>query len=110
MLNADKLQKELQDSIHNIVVPAIERLELKRMPSSSKEGEELAKDIADTFDELVSESLSKIIANAIDCYIKNANITGMIITNGSPTTHVGNFVPAATPSMGGKIPNTLGIS
>ena len=54
MLNADKLQKELQDSIHNIVVPAIERLELKRMPSSSKEGEELAKDIADTFDELVS--------------------------------------------------------
>jgi hypothetical protein len=70
----------------------------------------MAKDIADTFDELVSESLADIIANAIDYYIKNMNITGTIITVGSPVTQTAVIAPAPTPITGGKIPNTFGIS
>ncbi len=110
MLDVDKLKKEIQTAIQNTVIPAIERIELKRMPTSSSAGNEMAKDIANTFDELVSEALADIIANAIDYYIKNMNITGMLITNGSPSTHTCTISPAPTPITGGKIPNTLGIS
>ena len=38
------------------------------------------------------------------------NITGTIITAGSPSTQVAKISPAPTPITGGKIPNTLGIS
>ena len=48
--------------------------------------------------------------NAIDYYVKNMNITGTIITAGSPSTQVAKISPAPTPITGGKIPNTLGIS
>lgn len=110
MLDVDKLKNEIQTAIQNTVIPAIERIELKRMPTSSKDGDAMAKDIADTFDELVSESLADIIANAIDYYIKNMNITGTIITVGSPVTQTAVIAPAPTPITGGKIPNTFGIS
>ena len=110
MLDVDKLKDQIKTGIQNTVVPAIERMELKRQPRTSKKGNEQAKNIANAFDELVSESLADIIANAIDYYIKNMNITGTIITFGSPTTQTAKINPAATPIVGGKIPNTLGIS
>lgn len=110
MLDVDKLKNEILKGIQSTIIPAIERIELKRMPISSKDGDDMAKDIADTFNNLVSEAFAEIIANAIDYYVKNMNITGTIITNGSPTTHVAQITAAPTPITGGKIPNTLGIS
>lgn len=110
MLDVDKLKDQIQEGIQNTVIPAIERIELLRLPQQTAEGNEMAKNVADTFDELVSEALADIIANAIDYYIKNMNITGTLITNGSPSTHTCKISPAPTPITGGKIPNTLGIS
>lgn len=110
MLNVDKLKSEIANGIKTTIVNAIEQMELQRMPTSSSDGDQLAKDIADTFDSLVTDALSEIIANAIDYYVKNINITGTIITAGGPTTQMATISPAPTPVMGGKIPNTFGIS
>jgi hypothetical protein len=110
MLDSNKLQKQLQQSIQDIIIPAIEQLELKRYPYKNQWSERNAKEISKLFDNLVSEPLAKVIADAIDCYIKNANVTGTIITTGSPTTQVARINPAGTPTMGGKIPNTFGIN
>jgi len=50
------------------------------------------------------------LAEAIDYYIKNADITGTIITVGNKFTQTAKINPPGTPVMGGKIPNTLGIN
>ena len=110
MLNVDKLKDEIKNALQITVIPAIERIELMHMPIPNDDAKQLAKDIADTFDNLVSESLADITANAIDYYIKNMNITGTIITAGSPVTQTAVIVSSPTPVTGGKIPNTLGIS
>lgn len=110
MLKVDDLKSQIMASIKNIVVPAIEQcLKNKTAEKSDKEYKE-AENFAKSFDEQVSESLADALANAIDYYIKNANITGTIITAGSPTTQVATISPPPTPVAGGKIPNTLGIS
>ena len=110
MLDVDKLKNELKDGISNIVVPAIEEVIKLQFPIQSSDGDELAKEMSDAFDELVSEALAEVIANAIDYYVKNISITGMIITNGSPTTQIATITSSSTPITNGKIPNTLGIS
>ena len=79
-------------------------------PEKSEYGEDLAKDMAETFDELTAEPLADLLANAIDYYVKNITITGTIITAGSPVTQTAQIVPSPTPVTAGKIPNTLGIS
>lgn len=110
MLNVNKLKSEIADGIRNTVIPAIERIELQKMPQTSDLGKKVAKEVAETFDDMVTDALADVIANAIDYYIKNANITGMVITAGGPTTQVANITPAPNPITGGKIPNTFGIS
>lgn len=110
MLDPDKLKDEILTGIRTTIVPAIERMELMKMPVTSEAGNELAKDVATAFDDIVSEPLAEILANAIDYYVKNISITGTIITNGSPTTHVTSISSTPVPSTNGKIPNTLGIS
>ena len=110
MLDVEKLKNEIKTGIHNTVIPAIERIELQRLPQTSEECKKIAKDVSDTFDEIVSDALAEILANAIDYYVKNMNITGTIITVGGPTTQTATIAPAPTPVTGGKIPNTFGIS
>ena len=110
MLKVDDLESQLKTALKNIIPPAIEQCKLAEYPMDSELGKSRAKAFADTFDELVSEELAKLIASAIDYYVKNMNITGTIITSGSPSTHVAKISPAPTPITGGKIPNTLGIS
>lgn len=110
MLKVDDLKSQILSSIKNIVVPAIEQcLKSKTAEKSDKTYEE-AENFAKSFDEQVSEQLADALANAIDYYIKNADITGTIITVGSPTTHTATISPPPTPVVGGKIPNTFGIS
>ena len=110
MLNVENLKKQLQIGLSNVIKPAIEEIERIRLPEKSKVGEELSKQIAESFDEMVSEELADIIANAIDYYVKNISISGTIITTGSPATQVAKINPTPTPVTAGKIPNTLGIS
>lgn len=110
MLDVDKLKNELKDGISNIIVPAIEEITKLGYPQQGTQGDEMAKNVADTFDDLVSDALAEIIANAIDCYIKNIDITGTIITTGSPVTQTASIFSTQTPITNGKVPNTLGVS
>lgn len=110
MLKVDDLESQLKAALSQIIPPAIEACINEQHPVESKVGQEEAKQFADTFDSLVSAPLASSLANAIDYYIKNASITGTIITHGSPTTHTAVIVAAPTPVVGGKVPNTFGIN
>lgn len=110
MLNVDGLKDNIKQMIQDIVIPAIKEIELARQPNKSDIGEKQAEQIAETFDELVSEPLADNLANAIDYYVKNIAITGTIITVGSPVTQTAVITSMPTPVANGKVPNTLGIS
>ena len=110
MLNVDGLKDQIKQSIQEIVIPAIKEIERARQPMKTEIGDELAEQMANTFDELVTEPLADNLANAIDYYIKNMAITGTIITVGSPVTQTAVITSMPTPVANGKVPNTLGIS
>lgn len=109
MLDVNTLESQIKKSLSNIIPNAIKECKLAELPEYSEFGEEHAQQIADLFDELVSESLAKCIAGAIDYYIKNAQIYGTIITAGSPVTQSATIVSTNNPSLNGITPNTLGL-
>ena len=110
MLKVNDLKHQIQIGLSGIYKPAFERVFNMMFPEKTEYGEELAKNMAETFDELTAEPLADLLANAIDYYVKNITITGTLITTGAPTTHTCSIVPAPNPVSAGKIPNTLGIS
>ena len=110
MLNVNDLKDQLKASFESIIPSAIETCKKNEQPFKTAEGYKLAEEFAKTFKELVCEDLADSIANAIDYYIKNATITGTIITTGSPFTHMATIMSAPMPVTAGKIPNTLGIN
>lgn len=110
MLNVNGLKDNIKQMIQDIVIPAIKEIELARQSVKSEAGNKLAQQIADTFDDLVTEPLAENLANAIDYYVKNIAITGTIITTGSPITQTAVITSMKTPVTNGKVPNTLGIS
>ena len=109
MLKVDDLESQLKTALKKIIPPAIEQCKLAEYPMDSELGKSRAKAFADTFDELVSEELAKLIASAIDYYVKNISIFGTIITVGSMVTQTAVIAPAPSPVTAGSIPNTLGI-
>jgi len=110
MLKKDDLQKKLKEAFSGIIPQAIETCMKNNQKTKSKKGDKDAEEFAKSFDEIVSDQLATAISSAIDYYIKNADITGTIITNGGPTTQVAQISPPPTPIVGGKIPNTFGIN
>jgi len=110
MLMVNDLKDQLQSAFESIIPGAIETCMKNREPRKTDEGYQKIEEFAETFKELVCEDLADSIANAIDYYIKNATITGTVITVGSPFTQTAPIVPAPMPATAGKIPNTLGIS
>lgn len=109
MLIVNDLKSQLKTALSATIPPAIEAIIIQGKREKSDWDEKMAKEMAKTFDEAVSEQLADLLANAIDYYIKNATITGTLITLGGPTTQVCNLMPAPMPKLGGIIPNTLGI-
>ena len=110
MLKVDDLKSQIKSGLSNIIPAAIESCKLQEFGQDGTKAKEKAKEFADNFDELVSDQLAEVIANAIDYYIKNADITGTIITVGGPFTQTAMIAPPPSPIVGGKIPNTFGIS
>lgn len=110
MLKVDDLQSQLKTAFSKVLPPAIKQAVLIQCPIKSDKGDEIADRVAETFDDLVSDQLATLIAEAIDYYIKNASITGTIITTGSPVTQTAVITSLPTPVTNGKVPNTLGIS
>ena len=109
-LKVDDLKKQIKFGLTNVYKPAIERIVLMMFPEKTAFSDDLAKDMANTFDEMTAEPMAEILSAAIDYYVKNIDVTGMLITTGSPGTHTCKISAPPTPLMGGKIPNTLGIS
>lgn len=110
MLNVKSLETQLKQIYSTILPPAVEQVFLSMQPTKTAVGEELAKQAAEIFDDMVSQQLAEMMAAAIDYYVRNITITGTVITSGSPVTQTARIVPSPTPITAGKIPNTLGIS
>jgi hypothetical protein len=109
-LKVGDLKEHIEVGLKNIVNPAIERIESLRYTDKSEIGKRKAREIRDMWDDMVSDALSEVIAQAIDYYIKNADITGTIITVGSPFTQEATIFSTQVPIVNGTVPNTLGIS
>ena len=110
MLNVDDLKKQIQTSLDITLPAAIKTCKKNEQPFKTEEGYRLAEEFAEAFKKMVCPYLADAIANAIDYYIKNATITGTIITTGSPFTQTATITLAPMPVTAGKMPNTLGIS
>lgn len=109
-LKVNDLKEHIETGIKNIIVPAVERIESMRYANTSEVGKRKAREIRDAFDDMVSDALSEVLAEAIDYHIRNAAITGTIITTGSPFTQQAQIFHIETPIINGTVPNTLGIS
>lgn len=109
MLKVGDLEDQIKSALENTIPKAIETCKLGEFPEDSDMGKEHAKKCADTFKELVCADLAKLLASAIDYYVKNISITGTILTVGSPAAQQAVIAPAPTPAVAGVIPNTLGI-
>lgn len=109
-LKVDDLKEHIETGIKNIVVPAVERVISMQFADTSEVGKQKAREIGDAFDDMVSDALAEVLAQAIDYHIRNAAITGTIVTTGSPFTQQAQIFHIETPITNGKVPNTLGIS
>lgn len=109
MLNVDRLKDNIQEALENTIPPAIETCIYNKFPVKSETCRKEAEEFAETWKEMVCEPLAELLANAIDYYVKNAQIFGTIITVGSPVTQTAVVASTPTPTINGSVPNTLGI-
>lgn len=109
MLNVARLKQEIQKAFDETLPPAFEQGFLQLVPQSSQDSKDRAKQFGETINNLISEALADRIANAIDYYVKNAQIFGTIITVGSMVTQTAMINSTPTPAVNGSVPNTLGI-
>ena len=56
-----------------------------------------------------AEPLASSLAAAIDYYVKNIGLQGIILTTGTPVAQQAIITPAPTPIVAGIIPNTLKV-
>lgn len=108
MLNPDKLSKDITNAFKETLPGALEQAIKSLFPGNSDMGDTMAKNAANIITESISEPIGERLGNAIHAYIMNIGIQGMLITNGSPTTHTCSII-ASSPVTAGKVPNTLGI-
>ena len=108
MLNVDNLQKSLQVAFEEVLPSAFEEVMRAMLPMQSADGDNKVKAVSNFVKDLISEDLSIRLANAIDYYIKNADIYGTNITVCSPSTQTAK-IESPSPLTNGKVPNTLGI-
>lgn len=109
MLKPDVLKDQLADLFHNTIPTTFEQLYLQMCPEKSDAGDKAAKKFGETADEMLSDKWAETISQAIDYYVKNAQIFGTVITVGSPTTQTAMINSTPMPATNGSIPNTLGI-
>lgn len=110
MLVKEDLKDRLDKGFQKIFKDGIKNFMKCTYPMQTEVGDELADRLSDIFCNSMCDQLAEVIAANIDTYIKNMNITGTVITNGSPTTQVAQIVMGPSPAVSGTIPNTLGVS
>jgi len=114
MLKPDVLEQNLLDLFNTTIPVAFEQAMLESFGAKSKKGEEAAKKFGETIRQQLAEQWAKTIAQAIDYYVKNADIHGQMMlvgipTVGSPSSHTSlpHMVSAQTIPVGqggGMIP------
>lgn len=107
-LKVNDLQKALQKSFEEVFAPAFEEAFRAMLPETSKKGKDKASEFGEIIKDQIAEPMSTRMAEAIDYYIKNADVYGTIITVGGMTTQTAS-INSPSPITNGKVPNTFGI-
>ena len=110
MLNQDKLADNFKEIFHDLFCPVFETALLEFIPTESKDGNEKSAQFRECLEENLCEPLAKALASAIDMYIRQMDVHGMIITTGSSFTQTAKINSSSPPMINGVLPNTLGIS
>ena len=108
MLNVVRLEQEITKAFKEVFPTALETAFKQTLPEKTNDGDQKSKEFADTFTKLIAEDMGKRLANAIDYYIKNANIYGTIITMGGPFSQTA-VIQSPSPVTNGKVPNSFGL-
>jgi len=108
MLKVDELQKSLQVAFEEVLPSAFKEVMKAILPVKSEDGDDKVKAVEEMVKDLISKDLSTRIAEAIDYYIKNADIYGKIVTLGGPSMQMA-LIESPLPFTNGKVQNTLGI-
>ena len=108
MLVVSELEKALTRSLEEVLPSALEEGFKHVLPCTSKAGNEKAKEFGESITKMIAEPLGIRFSNAIDYYIKNADIYGQIKTIGSSASQIAT-IESPSPLINGKVPNTFGI-
>ena len=110
MLNTEALKDYIAYAVRTVLADALGQAINNTFPVKSDVGNQMTNQIKEDFAEIASDNFASIVANAIEAYIKGMDITGTVITTGTPTTQTAKIVPAGSPLTAGVIPNTLKVS
>lgn len=108
MLDPLTLQQEIQGALRPFSV-AIEHSFSRLFPLQTERDKQVLNSIKAQFEQLTLVPVSMMLAQAIDSYIKNANVTGMILTKGGPHSQMAIVKSSPIGQGGGLIPNNLTI-
>ncbi|MCH5167433.1 MAG: hypothetical protein J1F35_06010 [Erysipelotrichales bacterium] len=109
MLNKQLLTDKIRESLEEILCPTFETALLEFIPTKSKDGDEKCAKFKECLKENLCGPLATALASAIDMYIKQISIHGIILTQGSPFTQTAVINSGNIPMINGIMPNTLGI-
>ena len=103
------LKEDFKSALEDILPGAIENGMLQTFLIRNDDAKEICKNVAETITDLVADPLADRFAGAIDAYVKCMDITGTIITAGSPVTQTAVILTTTVPTTNGLVPNTLGV-
>jgi hypothetical protein len=106
MLNPITLQQQIQGALRPLSV-AIEQSFSRLFPLQTKRDKEVLAAIKADFEKLVMIQVSTMLAYAIDSYIKNISVSGMILTKGGPHSQAALVTSSPLGQGGGVEPNNL---
>ena len=110
MLNSNSLASDFKSIFDDVLQPAIESAMRSMTGEETENSIKTAEMFAENLTEMLSKPLADRLAATIDHYIKSGQLSGTIITAGSPFTQTAVIVPDPMGmATSGKIPNTLGI-
>ena len=108
MLNTDQLADTLYANFKVALAPALKDLFLYIAPQKSELADTMAQTAVEKMDEAF-KIMSQGMADSIATFVKQADVTGTVLTAGSPTTQTAKLFGGSQITKGG-VPNQLKIS
>lgn len=109
MLNPQNLENQIKNALEQYLPPAFENALKITMPIPTEAGDNMCKDFGKAISDQLSAPLASSLAAAIDYYVKNISIQGVILTTGSPFTQQA-VIASPSPITNGIVPNSLKIT